>query len=38
MSMSSLSVRDVSMSFDTQRGPYHELSNLNLEVRDGEFV
>ena len=36
--MSSLSVKNVSMSFDTQRGQYHALSNVNLEVRDGEFV
>jgi len=36
--MSSLSVRNVSMSFGTQRGPFHALSGVNLEVRDGEFV
>lgn len=38
MIMSSLSVKNVSMTFDTQRGQYHALSNVNLEVRDGEFV
>jgi len=38
MTVSHLSVQNVSMSFDTQRGQFHALSNVNLEVLDGEFV
>lgn len=35
---SALHIRDVSVIFDTQSGPFHALENINLEIHAGQFV
>ena len=33
-----LSISDVGMVFDTKKGPFTALQDINLEIRQGEFV
>ena len=36
--MAVVSARDLSLTFETNDGPVHALSNVNLDVRKGDFV
>ncbi len=33
-----ISARDLSLVFNTNDGPVHALSNINLDIAEGEFV
>jgi NitT/TauT family transport system ATP-binding protein len=33
-----ISARDLSLTFTTNDGPVHALSNINLDINEGEFV